>query len=115
MNLAKIPDEMLEQPHIYNEVLKDMGLFDIELTRENQYLLDLYNKVIDPTNLTINYSDYFLFCYLDDYNNSKNGADLLVHIRNTLSNYRNKKDELSKKRIEEKERYESDNSKIRRG
>lgn len=68
-----------------------MGLFDIQLSYKNQELMDIFNRVVDPTNQWIDWQSYFLFCYLDDYHDSKNGVDILVHIRNTINEYKNKR------------------------
>lgn len=70
-----------------------MGLFDIELTAENQSLVELYNRVIDPKNQSIDWQSYMMFCYLEDFPNWRDNQDIILHIRDVLNNYRNKRSE----------------------
>lgn len=73
-----------------------MGLFDVKLSYKNQDLMDIFNRVVDPTNQFIDWQSYFLFCYLDDYKDMKTGVDILLHIRNTVNDYKNKRLDNSK-------------------
>lgn len=66
-----------------------MGLFNYQLTYKNQDLLELFNKIVDPTNQSIDWQSYFLFCDLDDYSDWKDGTEIILHIRNTINDYRN--------------------------
>lgn len=74
-----------------------MGLFDVKLTYRNQDLMEIFNRVVDPTNQWIDWQSYFMFCELEDYPNWKDGVDILVHIRNTVNDYKNKRLDNGKK------------------
>lgn len=68
-----------------------MGFFDYELTEENKQLFELYNKIIDPTNQSIDWQSYFMFCYLEDFKHWKDGQEIILHIRDVVSKYRDKR------------------------
>ena len=53
--------------------------------------MELYDKVLDPTNQSIDWESYMMFCYLEDYPNWKDNQEILLHIRKTLNNYRDKR------------------------
>lgn len=54
-------------------------------------LLELYHKVINPTDQSINWQDYMMFCELDDYPNWKDNQEIILHIRTVLNEYRDKR------------------------
>jgi hypothetical protein len=76
-----------------------MGFFDFDLIEENKQLFELYNKIIDPTNQSIDWQSYIMFCYLEDFKNWKDNQEIILHIRDTVSKYR---DTRSNQKIESK-------------
>lgn len=95
---------MLDNP-TYEPILKEMGLLSVELMPENQLMIDLYDKIVDPTNFKIYWQDYFLFCYLEDYPDWKDNQEVILHIRNTVNNYNEKKFEKQRESINNKHNY----------
>jgi len=65
-----------------------MGFFDYDLTEENKQLFELYNKIIDPTNQSIDWQSYIMFCYLQDFKNWRDNEEIILHIRDTVNKYR---------------------------
>lgn len=88
--LAGIPDEMKNNP-AYNQFLFDGGFYDKQLTPDNEQLIEIYNKIIDPTNLTLNWTSYYLLCEKQGYKDRRDNVDLLVYMRQVINETENSK------------------------
>lgn len=73
-----------------------MGFFDVELTYENKILVELYNDIVDPTNYSLDWQSYMMFCYLDDLPNWKQNRKIITHIRRVVNDYREAKNSPKK-------------------
>ena len=54
-------------------------------------MLDIYSKVVCPTNYTIDWTGFFIWCAINDVVNIKTTAIMLVEIRGILIDIQNKK------------------------
>lgn len=63
-------------------------------------MMELYDKILDPTNHSIDWESYMMFCYLEDYPNWKDNQEIILHIRKTLNNYKEKRYEQQSKNKE---------------
>lgn len=93
---------------MYKQIYIDEGFFDVKLSKENEMMIELYEKILDPTNQSIDWESYMMFCYLEDYPNWKDNQEIILHIRKTLSNYKDKRYEQNNKTKELKSDENSD-------
>ena len=63
---------------------------DIDL--ESRLILDIYARVIDPTNQCIDWSGFFIWANIKDVPNIEETADLMLVIRETLADLREDKE-----------------------
>lgn len=60
------------------------------LTVEDEELINIYNKIIDPTNKSIDWQGYSLWYMASGMNDFRNDADIILYIRSISNEFRNK-------------------------
>lgn len=71
-------------------VWKEITDSEPELTYEDKALMSIYNKIIDPTNFSIDWQAYILWYQLSGLNDFKRDSDILVYIRSTVNEFNNR-------------------------
>lgn len=74
-----------------------------ELEPIDQYILSIYQKVVCPTNYTVDWSGFFIWCYLENINDYQFMATMILEVRGIIVEFNNKKyDNKNKDKFEKK-------------